>query len=155
MKSSDKDKLMTELFGEIDDLDAQSRSHALLLREVRHRRFLSISVRISAIAACAVLGFFVLGQLLPSPTAPAVPDAPNQISRVAPMETVHTSMETVEFVSTSSAHFPPVEMVQSTHAGVVQIDDTQLLDLFEGQAIALVAVRPGQKELLFLDELKN
>ena len=161
MKTTEKDQLLNDVLrdegyaafraGLFDDTLAQLRRQ----RAAKRRR------RLLALAACLSIAAGLYSLLAP-PTPPAshpfstvavvrtVPLAEDQIVTTATMTLPpRTAQAKVVFVTTAAAN---IEVVQTAGQAVQTLTDQQLLDLFNGQPVALVTIRPGERRLVLLND---
>ena len=131
------------------------------LAELRRQRAARGRRQLLALAACLPIAAGLYSLLAPS-TPPAshpfstvavvrtVPLAEDQIVTSATMTAPPTTARAkVVFVTTAAAN---IEVVQTAGQAMQMLTDQQLLDLFNGQPVALVTISPGERRLILLND---
>jgi len=77
-----------------------------------------------------------------------LPLAEDQVVNTATMRPRPMEAQVV-FVKTAAAN---IEVVQTAGQAVQMLTDQQLLDLFNGQPVALVTISPGERRLVLLND---
>ena len=161
MKTTEKDQLLNDVLhdegydafraGLFDDTLAQLRRQ----RAARRRRPLL------ALAACLPIAAGLYALLAPSTPPVSHPVSAVDVVRTVPLaedRIVTTAMMTappttaqakVVFVTTAAAN---IEVVQTAGQAMQMLTDQQLLDLFNGQPVALVTISPGERRLVLLND---
>jgi hypothetical protein len=161
MKTNDKDRLLNEVLH--DESYAAFRAGLFddTLAELRRQRAVRSRRRLLALAASLAIAAGLYSLL-----APPTPSAIHPFSKVV---VVHTMPLAEDQIVTSATIGPPptsaqakvvlvttaaanIEVVPTASQAIQMLTDQQLLDLFQGQPVALVTIRPGHRRLVLLND---
>ena len=161
MKTPEKDRLLAEVLNDESYAAFRAGLFEDTLAELRRRRAARRRRRWLALAACVPIAVGLYALLAP-PTPPAnhlsstvavvrtVPLAEHQIVTTATITPQAAAARVkVVLVTTAAAN---IEVVRTAGQAMQTLTDKQLLDLFKGQPVALVTIRPGERRLILLND---
>ena len=159
MKTTEKDRLLKDVLHDEGYAAFRAGLFDDTLAELRRQRAARRRRRLLALAACLPIAAGLYSLLAP-PTLPAshpfstvavvrtLPLAEDQVVNTATMRPRPMEAQVV-FVKTAAAN---IEVVQTAGQAVQMLTDQQLLDLFNGQPVALVTISPGERRLVLLND---
>lgn len=157
-----KERLLNDVLADEDYFAFRRTLHNQALNQLRRRRSERLWHQLQALAACAVIaiGLLFLNGSRSNPTQAA--SGTCEVVRSTALRTeqvVATTGFGVDVVSTRITSLTPADAqfafqrvrTASSPGALEYISDGQLLELFEGQPMALVSSDQGGKRLCFLD----
>ena len=157
-----KEHLLNEVLADKDYASFRRTLYSQGLAHLRRRRFECWGRQLLALAACGLIAAGLLFVLGPHAAAPRVATVLGEVVHSVPLTADQVVTDTgseVEVVRTQLADLSPgrerspYELVRTTNepGDLEFISDGQLLELFPGQSLALVATSEGGKRLCFID----
>jgi hypothetical protein len=162
MKSSEKDRLLTDLLKDEAYLAFRGELFGTLARDLRRQRQARSIRKWFAVAACVPILFgaylFLNRHASDGTHAPGIavvrtmPFNPGNIVVTAKAQGQTASLPRVLVVSTEAGEW---QVIRSPNDATETLTDEQLLDLFKGQPVALVQVAPNERRLIFPSESES
>jgi hypothetical protein len=159
MKTTEKDRLLHDVLHDEGYAAFRAGLFDDTLTELRRQRAAGRRHRLLALAACLAAAAGLYSLLAPPTQLESHPTSTVSVVRTVPLAEAHivttatmtpsamTAQAKVVFVTTAAASF---EVVQTAEQTMQVLTDQQLLDLFNGQPVALVTISPGERRLVLL-----